>query len=535
MAIHFRCRPVLAALFVTLAGGALLASDRPAHEAGPDQLPDDATLTHVLNRISFGPRQDDLEKVRSMGVAAYIERQLHPDTIDDSGMGRRLKSFTTLEMSTAQIARDYFLPALMERRDRQQNAATNGSGLVGPGPGRPSDAMRRQRQVLSELTDQKLLRATYSERQLQEVLVDFWFNHFNVFAGKGPDRMMLTEYEREAIRPNVLGKFRDLLGATAHSPAMLFYLDNWLSSDPRQRRLDTVQVNRAQQNQRRMGLNENYARELMELHTLGVDGGYTQKDVIDVARAFTGWTLRDPRQGGGYIFNPRLHDDGEKHVLGHTLRAGGGEKDGEQVLDILARHPSTARFIATKLARRFVGDDPPPALIERAAARFLATDGDLREVVRTILISPEFFAPETRRAKVKTPLEFVASAVRASGARVEHAAALNRTLEQLGMPPYFCQPPTGYADRADAWVNTGSLVNRMNFALALVNDRLPGVDVDLTSLIGQGDGLGSARNRLVRVILQGDVSDATMATLGKAVDLSQLAVLILGSPEFQRR
>ena len=265
--------------------------------------------------------------------------------------------------------------------------------------------MLKQRQVVVELNQQKILRAVYSDRQLEQVLTDFWFNHFNVFAGKGPERIMLTEYERDVIRPHVLGSFRDLLGATAHSPAMLFYLDNWMSTDPdglhaspmdemRQRnrarllgvmRPDLAEMMKQQQKNRPTGLNENYGRELMELHTLGVDGGYTQKDVVEVARALTGWTIAQPRTGGGYRFDPRMHDDGEKHVLGHTIKAGGGEKDGEQVLDILAHHPSTARFISTKLARRFVGDDPPQALIDRASKRFLDTNGDIREVVRTIV------------------------------------------------------------------------------------------------------------------------------------------------------
>ncbi len=255
----------------------------------------------------------------------------------------------------------------------------------------------------------------------------------------------------------MLGTFRDLLGATAKSPAMQFYLDNWMSNT-------------------RKGLNENYGRELMELHTLGVDGGYTQKDVTEVARAFTGWTIEGPLQGGGgFVFNPRLHDMGEKVVLGHVIRAGGDQSDGEQVLDILARHPSTATFIATKLARRFVSDAPPKALVERAAARFRATDGDLREVLRTILTSREFLSPESFRAKAKTPFEFVVSAIRASSADVQDAMPLVRQLQQLGMPLYQCQPPTGYQDTADAWVNTGALVGRMNFAVALTERRLRGV------------------------------------------------------------
>jgi uncharacterized protein (DUF1800 family) len=351
---------------------------------------------------------------------------------------------------------------------------------------------QRANSLVLELSEQKLLRAVYSERQLREVLADFWFNHFNVDARKGRDRFMVTEYERETIRPRVLGTFRDLLEATAKSPAMLFYLDNWMSADPNgphpamgpprvvRGRFGTVVMPPAPRPQgpnAPRGLNENYARELMELHTLGVDGGYTQKDVTEVARAFTGWTIPGPRQGNGFTFNPRLHDPGEKVVLGHVIKAGGGESDGEQVLDILAAHPSTATFIATKLVRRFVSDTPPPALVARVAARFRETRGDLREVTRAILTSPEFLSPDAFNTKVKTPFEFVASAVRAAADDVHDALPLVRNLQQLGMPLYQCQPPTGYKDTADAWVNTGALVSRMNFATRLAGNKLPGTTV----------------------------------------------------------
>jgi uncharacterized protein (DUF1800 family) len=275
-------------------------------------------------------------------------------------------------------------------------------------------------------------------------------------------------------------------------------------------------------------LNENYGRELMELHTLGVDGGYTQKDVTEVARAFTGWTIENPREGARYRFEPRLHDPGEKIVLGHRIKAGGGESDGEQVLDILARHPSTARFIATKLVRRFVSDAPPASLVDRAAARFRETDGDLREVMRTILTSAEFLSPDAYRVKVKTPFEFLVSAMRATGADVQDATPLVRAMQQLGMPMYSCQPPTGYKDTADAWVNTGALVNRMNVALALASDRMRGISVD--SRLSSADAHESAA-----VILSGDVSEATLATISKATTAPQMTALTLGAPEFQRR
>jgi uncharacterized protein (DUF1800 family) len=402
------------------------------------------------------------------------------------------------------------------------------------------DAMRAERSVLAELSQQRLIRAVHSDRQLEEVLVDFWFNHFNVFAGKGATRLYLTEYERDVIRPHVLGRFRDLLGATAHSPAMLFYLDNWQSAAPNQdrvarraqllRRRGVPQVAN-QPNRPPRGLNENYARELMELHTLGVDGGYTQKDVQEVARAFTGWTIEMPRQGGSFRFEPRIHDDGEKVVLGHRIKAGGGKKDGEQVLDILAAHPSTARFVATKLARKFVADVPPPSLVDRAAARFRETGGDIREVVRTIVTSPEFFAPAAYRAKVKSPYEFVVSATRAAEVDVAGALPMVQALRELGMPLYFCQPPTGYADRADAWVNTGALLNRMNFAVSLTQGKLRGLKRG-----GPIDASAAPdREALFQTALAGDVSASTRATVAKATTTAQSIALILGSPEFQKR
>jgi uncharacterized protein (DUF1800 family) len=282
---------------------------------------------------------------------------------------------------------------------------------------------------------------------------------------------------------------------------------------------------------RRRDINENYARELMELHTLGVDGGYTQKDVQEVARAFTGWTIVQPRAGGEFWFNPRMHDRGEKVILGRTIKAGGGMEDGEQVLDLLARHRSTALFIATKLARRFVADEPPPALVARAAARFTATDGDIREVVRTILTSPEFFSPSAYRAKVKTPFEFVASAMRAAGVDLPSAMPAVQALRELGMPPYMCEPPTGYADQAEAWVNTGALLNRMNFAVALTGGR----DGRGRGRAQPGTAVRVTAQELVDRVLAGDLSQSTRSTIAKAATPPQAVALVLGSPEFQRR
>jgi uncharacterized protein (DUF1800 family) len=444
-------------------------------------------IVHVLNRVAFGPAEGDVERVRAMGIERYLDQQLHPERLDDAAVRERLKPLETLTLSAGELASRYERPLLEAQRARKAATADE-----------PTPEMRGLQQqanrVIVELSQQKLLRAVYSERQLQEVLVDFWFNHFNVDARKGPDRFMLTTYERDVIRPNVLGKFRDLLGATAKSPAMLFYLDNWMSADPNGPHAAPGRAPRGPFRRRMMpptpdaqpkggpnarrGLNENYARELMELHTLGVDGGYTQQDVTEVARAFTGWTIDRPREGGAFRFDPRIHDDGEKRVLGQVIRAGGGEADGERVLDILARHPSTATFIATKLARRFISDTPPPGIVQRAAARFRETGGDLREVTRTILVSKEFQSPDAFNAKAKTPFEFLVSALRTTGGDAGDAR-LVRAMQELGMPLYQCQPPTGYKDTADAWINTGALVARMNVAT-----RLAGRDETLAVTLG---------------------------------------------------
>ena len=565
---------------ILLSGGA-----QPAAQRAAAPRVDDRAAVHVLNRLGFGPTAAALDRVRTIGIEAYIDEQLHPERVPDSAVAGRLADFTTLAKSSRELADKYFLPAQMARRDQQrrarQNAAADSPPLE-PQMRTPEqmNVARMQRAPIAELTQQKILRAAYSDRQLEEVLVDFWFNHFNVFIGKGQVRTYLNEYERDAIRPHVFGRFRDLLGATAESPAMLFYLDNWQSTaaadartsadtgpEPGEMRRQRQQMQpdrrpardarRARQEQmqermrqertladlpqmRRRGLNENYARELMELHTLGVDGGYTQKDVQEVARAFTGWTIANPRQGGPFRFDPRLHDDGEKVVLGHRIEPGGGKADGDHVLDILARHPSTARFIATKLARRFVTDNPPEKLIARAAERFRKTDGDLREVVRTIVTSPEFRARDAYRAKTKTPFEYVVSAVRATGIDVPNAMPLSQAVRDLGMPLYGAQPPTGYADRAEAWVNSGALLNRMNFALALTDGGMRGGADGRKRDNPPGARRAwpppeQAARSLIATALAGDISESTAATVAKATTAPQALALVLGSPEFQKR
>jgi uncharacterized protein (DUF1800 family) len=436
--------------------------------------------------------------------------------------------------------------------------------------------------VNSEVQSAKLLRAVYSDRQLEEVLTDFWFNHFNVFIGKGADNYLVTSYERDVIRPHVLGKFKDLLVATAQSPAMLFYLDNWQSegpdSDAARGLPDRAQAARMngpfgprrspgyprppqqqpnaqnKQPKRSGGLNENYARELMELHTLGVNGGYTQQDVTQVARVFTGWTIDQPFQGGGFAFKPRLHEPGSKTVLGHTIKDG-GEKEGMQVLEILARNPSTARFVSTELAQRFVSDNPPQSLIDAMSKTFLKTDGDIREVLRTMFRSPEFWAPEAYRARVKTPFEFVVSSLRATQADIADPQALLGTLNRMGMPLYGAQPPTGYSTKADVWVNSAALLDRMNFGLALSTNRLPGTSFNLAQLTNKVATSDAdpyqVQLDLEQTLLSGDVSKQTHQTIeakivspevvaqfanpNRPMNVNVIAGLLLGSPEFQRK
>jgi uncharacterized protein (DUF1800 family) len=444
--------------------------------------------------------------------------------------------------------------------------------------------------VVDELIQAKLLRAIYSDRQLEEVMTDFWFNHFNVYAGKGPERLFLTNYEQEVIRPRALGKFEDLLVATAKSPAMLFYLDNWLSEGP-----DSLQAlgipahpNRYAphyppgspyvKKKQNSGLNENYGRELLELHTLSVNGGYSQRDVTEVAKVFTGWTIEKPNEGGGFKFDPRMHEPGPKFVLGHKIKPK-GEDEGREVLHMLATSPQTAHFISLKLAQRFVSDDPPPALVDRMAKTFQKKKGDIREVLATLFHSPEFWATDTYRAKVKTPLEFVASAVRATGADVDDAMPLARQIGNMGMALYSAQPPTGYSMKADTWVSSSALLNRMNFALGLTAGKVKGVKVDSVQLAGGPPAPADASVALTALeakLLAGDVSaqthDSIMAQItspqiasaqveaakntapslqdkdkGKKnqqrkppdaprpPDASTIAGLLLGSPEFQKR
>jgi uncharacterized protein (DUF1800 family) len=474
-------------LALVVSGGAIGAP------ATLDSAEETARITHVLNRLGYGPRPGDVEAVRRMGVEAWIQRQLDPARIDDRRAETRVAALATATLPTAELRKGYEVPR-EARREIQEKRAEMGENPSEDDARRARRELVRKyagdmkgspRQVVDELQQAKVLRAVYSERQLDEVLVDFWMNHFNVYANKGPERFLVGAYEREVIRPHAWGRFEDLLMATAKSPAMLFYLDNWLSADPG--------ATSRMMGGRKRGLNENYAREIMELHTLGVDGGYTQKDVTEVARALTGWSIAGLRDGEPrFTFNARVHDRGDKRILGRGIE-GGGIDEGEQVIRQLASHPRTARFISYKLARRFVADEPPPELVDRAAETFRRTRGDIRAVVTTIVTSPEFLAPATRATKVKTPLEFVASAVRASGAEVTSARELARRIALMGMPLYQQQPPTGYKDTADAWVSTSGLLARMNLAADLASGKVAGVSADPTApvLADAGRALGA--------------------------------------------
>ena len=569
----------------------------------------DQRVAHVLSRLTFGARPGDFEKVKTMGVDAFINQQLDPDAIDNTSMIARLRRLPTLNMATPVIIEQYTPPKpppnpspsaartaeTMNAPDGKpaiQNApqiANNPSMPARPNEmavdimkgdeGRmsagqtdqqaapkPTPPPKNPQMVVNELQRAKLLRAVYSDRQLYELMVDFWENHFSIFANKDDDRYLLTGFDRETIRPFAMGRFRDLLGATAHSPAMLFYLDNWRSSVPRPypaRGDKPAGVDG--------GLNENYARELMELHTLGVDGGYTQKDVQEVARCFSGWTIQKPNEQGLFLYRPGLHDDGDKLVLGHKILGGGGIADGERVLDILATHPATAKFIATKLARRFISDDPPQSVIDRAASVFLKSDGSIRETLRAIITSPEFFSADAYRSKLRSPFEYVAAAFRATSAETDGDRPVLDFIGRMGQPLFGRITPDGYPDRADAWLASGAMVGRLNFAAALATNRLRGTTLDFAKLLAGVDqsDRDAAATRLISLTTHGELSDSTRAAIKTSTTealvvkpaqpqtnvptgfsqngppppplpqisgyVPEMIALLIGSPEFQRR
>ena len=638
---------IAALLSGSLAVGAQTQPAKSRVGQAATRLTEEQRIVHVLNRLGFGPRPGDIARVKAMGLDNYINQQLNPQNISDATAEAKVKNLASLNMTTAELYEKFPQPGLLlkqlERRGELPPplAAARDNRVKGSGNALPNDknvtdmqmkteagdskqkdadkvtadkasdnggprdnqkyrqaireyymqkGLQPPQRITAELQASRILRAVYSERQLQEVMVDFWTNHFNVFAGKGADRWLLVSYDRDTIRPNAMGKFSDLLLATAQSPAMLFYLDNFQSVSPNaQSGVGGVQNPRAQrgplmqllmrdpaknrpdlrmsnnpsqqrpQQQARRGINENYARELMELHTLGVDGGYTQKDVQEVARCFTGWTIFAPRGGaaaaqaimngpradmlrenaGKFFFNQRAHDDGEKIVLGHKIPAGGGIRDGLMVLDILAHHSSTAKYVATKLLRHFVSDNPSSALVDRVSSAFTKSDGDIRETLRAIFFSPEFNSPEAYRAKIKRPFELTVSAIRTLGGETNGGPQLHQWIARMGEPLYGFQTPNGYSDTAESWVNTGGLLERLNFALTLASNRIPGTRVDLKQFLGNGAEAQSLSktqimDRYLNAITAGDVSPKTKDALIKQFNEETALIVPATSAETAR-
>jgi uncharacterized protein (DUF1800 family) len=479
--------------------------------AAPTKLDKDQRALHAASRLTFGPTPTDLAAIHKLGVDKWIEQQLHPETISENpALLERLKTFETLQLSNKDLIAQY--------------------------PRKAGKGAKNVQTVYRELAEAKLLRAVHSTHQLEELMADFWYNHFNVFFDKGADRLLVTSYERDAIRPHVLGNFKDLLLATAKHPAMLFYLDNWTSVSAEN--LDNLRERfqrkkAAAKKKRAAGLNENYARELLELHTMGVDNGYTQTDVTEVARCFTGWTIDGLRDDPKFLFRPLMHDRKAKTVLGQAVLPGRGEEDGMQVIDMLVRHPATAKFISTKLAQRFVADAPPPALITKMAATFTKTEGNIREVMRTMLKSPEFWAPSTYNAKMKMPFEMVASALRATNATVNNSAALQQELRAQGQPLYRKGEPTGYSPMAEEWTNSAALLSRMNFGLALTQNKVRGTRIDLAQTLNNKVKPTEIAQAL---LLRAPAPETLKAIESKSeTNPAQIAGLVLGSPEFQRR
>jgi uncharacterized protein (DUF1800 family) len=547
-----------------------------APEIPKTKLTKDQQIAQLLSRLTFGARPGDIERVKQMGIDTYLKQQLKPDTIDDSALDTRLAKLPTLSLATPTIAELYNppkpkpTPLPSPNVEKNETAATANAETQEAKPSptpkpKPTPPPKNPGMVVNELQRAKLLRAVYSERQLYEVMVDFWENHFSIFANKDADRLLLTGFDREAVRPFAMGNFRDLLGATAHSPAMLYYLDNWTSSVLR--KYPATKDRPARQSG---GINENYARELMELHTLGVNGGYTQKDVQEVARCFTGWTIRKPNDEGVFIYNPALHDNGEKTVLGVKIAAGGGIADGERVLDILASHPSTARFIATKMARRFLGDEPPKAVVDRAARVFLTTNGSITETLKSIITSPAFFSPAAYRNKVRSPFEYVAAALRITNAETDADRPILNWISRMGQPVYGRVTPDGYPDMSTEWLSNNDLLTRFNFAGALATNSIKGTKVDAKKLLENTDASDPLKveEALSRLILTNAITDHTKAALEKVakdakarkdgeVERAALAGtmalaeqkpaakqpnyvleilgLVLGTPEFQRK
>lgn len=485
---------------------------------------------HALNRLAYGPRPGEIDSVARIGVMRWIESQLAFERVPDDRLAQREHGFKLLDYDREELARRYG-DALRQRRQVQREMAASGDS------GRPGGAgpMREFRALGGELQQLAVVRAAMSERQLREVMVDFWANHFNVFVAKGADRFLTPSYIEETIRPNALGRFEDLLIATAKSPAMLFYLDNAQSVAP------GASPPRRQPRAPR-GLNENYARELLELHTLGVDGGYTQQDVVAVARIFTGWSIDRPQQGAGFAFHEWAHDREDKQVLGVRFR-GAGMKEGIRLLKLLASQHATMHHVSRKLCARFVSDEPPDGCVDAAVDAWHRSNGDIRAVLRAIVTSPDFWAPQAMHSKVKTPLEFVVSAVRAAGAEPDSTLRLAQVVGRLGQPLYLQPAPTGYPETQAQWVNSGALLGRMNAAIALAAGRLPGATVNLDAVVSATDDHGVLVDAVNARLLSGTMSPHTravilaqLADVHDPVQARTLAVgLALGGPEFQRQ
>jgi uncharacterized protein (DUF1800 family) len=523
-----------------------LETPDPTSVASREQTADQQVI-HALNRLAFGARPGDVQRVREIGVDRWIAAQLEPARVPDPAGDSVTAHYRTLGMTLPALLDEYPPNPVLRRLARQALAGgSRDSVRVTREDSLEFAVMRRKSQLVGqELASARVARAVVSDRQLNEVMTDFWLNHFSIFAGKSASmRHYLVSYERDAIRPNVLGKFRTLLGAVAHSPAMLYYLDNWQSAaDSTRPTLVPQRVARVAQRRyaqrapalaglsasqrdtavarlqaRRRGLNENYARELMELHTLGVDGGYTQRDVTEAARILTGWTVERPNETATFRFNPLVHDAGSKTVLGTSFPAGVGVAEGERLLDLLASHPATATYIATKLVRRFVSDTPPPALVAAAAETFRKTDGDLREVMRTIVTSEAFFSADAWRAKVKSPFEVVVSALRAMDAGVDTTQRSAAIVARLGQGIYQHQAPNGWPETGEAWINTGAILNRINFGMALASGSVPGVKVRAWPLFAGLDSLPREEQ----------VDGVVRALLGGAVSTDMRAILLSG-------
>ncbi len=511
----------------------------PYKQAG---LTNRQAAAHLLSRFTFGARPGDVDAVVNLGLEKWFQQQLN-GAIPDTELERRLSEYDALKLSNTEIANTFPKPGQVIKMAVKDGFIDKDSVNRSDKPAykeiiasyMEKNGLKPEKELFRQFANQKILRATYSNNQLQELLTDFWFNHFNVSITKNDCAEFIPDYERDVIRPNVLRKFDNLLLATAKSPAMLLYLDNFSSAgtdsvfqtqgngmaakrfqnqfqNQLQKKLgdsaSAQMIKKFKNRKKDQGLNENYAREVMELHTLGVDGGYTQSDVTQAARVLTGWTVypitnygpenairkaidaigedRLTERGfvhdGDFLFAINRHDDGEKVVLGKTFKAGGGYDEGVQLLEMLAHHPSTAKFISRKLAIRFVSDNPPQSLIDKMAKTFLAKDGDIKQVLITMVSSPEFWSKESVRQKTKSPFELAISTLRSLNADVKMPYLVYNWVDKMGQKLYYYQAPTGFPDKGQYWINTGALLNRMNFGLALATEKIPGIKIDLLKL-----------------------------------------------------